>query len=673
VKDLAAAESPQPDPATLESSPHLPLHVEVAWADITGMDADFLISGQYMGIRPVGSLLAFDGLISAGGLQMPVLKVLIARGALRCAVGDVHFFPCPDGRRQLLVLGMGRQGLFNRSQLMRAARCAAEAIGGLKPKARISTILVGVGAGNLGVPQAVSGLLEGFLAAMRANHALDIGCLRIVELSLDRAFLIHEAVTEFAKGAAGAVVLPEAILEPENGGGTIPAPFCYSMMLSAVTRAWVENADNKVLRSARALLAALPPGAGEILSAELGKYQILTDPPASDKKYQLSRDSRRDGLKFRIDTDASYEEPPPDRVTFSQNGREVRTAAMTNSATVTERVLAIKYGWIDRIIEDLYDPAGSKEEIEARQRSAYRNLVHPDVREKVAGPGPLVVEVDPRLAGIPWEVLKVENEDPVAVRRPLARQLRTIYSPRIDASDRPDTSRALVIGDPDGTLEWARREALLVAWMLRRNAGYQVDLYVGKPDPNGCGTVRVGKRYADPADLYRVLDRMQDRAYDIVHYSGHGTFSLSAPETNGWAFGDEFLTAPMLENIQRPPTLVFANACLSSQLARVEDSQLVASLADEFMRRGVADYIGTAWAVEDGHAARFAGRFYQQALASGTNMGAALTCARAELHAKGQEGKAPVGLWGAYQHYGDPTRRLPSARPPADAGATTTA
>jgi CHAT domain-containing protein len=93
----------------------------------------------------------------------------------------------------------------------------------------------------------------------------------------------------------------------------------------------------------------------------------------------------------------------------------------------------------------------------------------------------------------------------------------------------------------------------------------------------------------------------------------------------------------------------------------------VASLADEFFRRGVADYVGTAWAVPDALARQFAQEFYDTLLPPTpprrgplvTGMiGRAMQEARKALYAQ----RATLGehgsVWGAWQHYGDPTRGL---------------
>jgi CHAT domain-containing protein len=87
----------------------------------------------------------------------------------------------------------------------------------------------------------------------------------------------------------------------------------------------------------------------------------------------------------------------------------------------------------------------------------------------------------------------------------------------------------------------------------------------------------------------------------------------------------------------------------------------VATLADEFFRRGVRDYIGTAWEVNDEGAILFAEALYEALLTPGhpdVSLGAAMLQARRRLADREDVFGA---LWAAYQHYGDPTASLVDA------------
>jgi CHAT domain-containing protein len=184
-------------------------------------------------------------------------------------------------------------------------------------------------------------------------------------------------------------------------------------------------------------------------------------------------------------------------------------------------------------------------------------------------------------------------------------------------------------------------------------------LLIGAPE-DGTGAGPFHDEGIDPADYFEVVSLLLSGDFDIVHYCGHAQFDPTAPERAGWVFKGGLLTARELEGMERRPSLVVANACVTAQLSPPptlrRDSGLVTSLADEFFRRGTADYIGTAWEVPSIPARVFATSFYARLL-DGQPLGEAVRQAREELyHRKNDFGT----VWADYQHYGDPTRRFES-------------
>jgi hypothetical protein len=282
----------------------------------------------------------------------------------------------------------------------------------------------------------------------------------------------------------------------------------------------------------------------------------------------------------------------------------------------------------------------------------------------------VIVEVDRDTASIQWEMMQSFDGDaqavPLALDRPIARQLRTLYSP---APPEPfvvsPQMRALVIGDPGDpdkqlSLEGARTEALEVAKILRAR-GVVVDLLVGAQNTPRMGDLQ-GVAPATIVDVLRLLDK---NTYDILHYAGHGNFDPQDPAKRaGWIFGDRYFTSRDLAGVSHIPAVVVANACLSGLTS---NSDLLPGLADEFFHRGVRNYIGTAWPISDSGAIRFSRTLYETLLplegGAPVALGDALLKARAALQAE----EAVYGaLWAAYQHYGDPAFMLRG--PPADGG-----
>jgi CHAT domain-containing protein len=643
------------------------LKIDVEWADIVKADGDVFVVGHYVGVLPQNAELALD--IALSGTKDPsrlVLTDLTRRGAIRGALGDVMFFPRADGK-QIVLAGMGRPGLFGEAQLKKLARSVTETLGRLMKGPTICAVLIGSGFGNLQVQESVTGLLAGIAEALAADPGLEVGRLRIVERNLDKAYEILGTLIDSAdllnkERGLKIQVVPD-VVERDAAGGVIPIPFGFSLMLASLAQACFEGKGSRLHRTAEALVAELP--------------EHLRDEVRKDlQKRGSERNLRRLGLKFKLgQEDLPRAGEIADRVSFSQDGTTVRTAAITNMTTVTERALAMQFAWIDRIVDDLY--AALPDGVEERSVKAYGHLIHPELRDKLQSEGPLVIEVDRTLARVPWEMIRDSSPGrlPLAVHRPLARQLRTTYSPRISDPASPDRLKALVIGDPDDSLEYARAEAQAVAEILGRR-GIDVVVRLGPPDE-----LRLGKYGADPADLFDVITLLQSGEFDLVHYSGHAMFDPEYPDRSGWVFAnDEVFTASKLENVDRPPRLIVANACISAALSpgianpagaqpqarRPGDARIVASLADEFFRRGVADYIGTAWEVAELPAKIFAETFYTSLLgdqpagraANGATLGTAVQEARKALYEQRGKWGENGTVWAAYQHYGDPTRTL---------------
>jgi hypothetical protein len=295
----------------------------------------------------------------------------------------------------------------------------------------------------------------------------------------------------------------------------------------------------------------------------------------------------------------------------------------------------------------------------------------------------LVIEVDRYMAGIHWEMLALPDgtgvdAEPLSVARPLARQLRTEYAPApmLDVQeDRP--LRVLIVGDPGDPktgwdLEGARKEAMCVLAAMRKlqEAGQRLDVtaLIGAPTARRTGPLED----LPAAGRLDVLAQLMRQRWDVLHYCGHGDFDAQHPGRAGWMFEDgKLLSANELRRADFMPRLVVANACLSARTSdwlqrgrRSSDlrseADLVPSLADEFFRRGVRNYVGTAWEVDDEGAVVFAECFYDQLLAQRASIGEALRVARKRLYDLRSRYDA---LWAAYQHYGNPDDRLATGEP----------
>jgi hypothetical protein len=647
--------------------------VEVVWADIGLVHGDVHVVGHYEGVMPQAAERALDIAISgltgnvAENDPRLVLTDMTDRGILRGALGDVTFVPW--GRRNIVaVAGMGRPGTFQENEVRQLWRSVARTVGRLPRRRTITTVLVGSGVGNLDLMRCVRQMLAGVSDAVDEEPALRIGCVRIVERELGRALKILEELRLALKQESrrhGARFHERRTLRAGRGG-IIPRRFGYAMLLAALAKSSGLPPRSRVRKALESLLQALPPN----VSPDRFWKEL-------ERRARGNPDYRQSVLGFELSDGKTNEHSAsvPDRVTYSFDGSRVRCTAITNTSTVTERELGSPFSLVTRSIERLntlaVDSAGRQTILEEGVK-LYRALVHRDLEAIIKHERSLIIELDRQMASVQWEMLAaVKGEPPLGVRRVVARQLRTTFSPTVAVSGSRPVVSALVIVDPANPLPGpdllgCRIEAEQVVPVLVER-GLKVKLCIGAAEiENGPGPVEG----AEVADLNEAISDLISGEFDVVHYCGHALFDPKRPDQTGWAFAGDFLTARYLEQMQRAPLLVFANACQTARLATPpasapkrpgesqppvrSDAGLVAGLADQFLKQGVPDYIGTGWEVRGKAAGLFAATFYKALLGSDPQpLGDAIKQARNALYEK----RATFGAnWAAYQHYGDPTR-----------------
>ena len=403
----------------------------------------------------------------------------------------------------------------------------------------------------------------------------------------------------------------------------------------------------------------------------------VTSSAAKSKSRDVLRLAARLGLELERDAAANPESPT--RFALDWDAPNVVMSALTDTAVIPARPIGLTGSGLEELGKRATDPR--PEAVPELALMLNRLLVPRDFRAALAAAsGPVVFELDRALAKLNWELMAQSAEAldaglrpatlPLGLRRPVARQLRTAYS----AAPSPDEHgggalRALVVGDPGDpaagdALPGARREALAVAEALASH-GVEVTLMVGAP---GSRRARFAGEPVAYAALLDVVWQLARGRFDLLHYCGHGDFDARNPARSGWLFAAGLLGARDLESVDLAPRLVVANACLSGRASERRrgrsrarlDADLLPGLTDEFFRRGVRNYVGTAWEIDDRGAIEFAETLYASLLGERETLGAAMLAARKKLHAAGSEYGS---LWAAYQHYGTPAFRL--ARDPA--------
>jgi len=637
------------------------VEIDVVWGDVTKVVADLYSVGHYRGVVPQRAEGALDDAITRAGAAARrdeaaaegIIAKQTRRNGIRADVGDISFFPWSDPKRPrvVAVAGMGSPGTFDAAALRRLVKSAAIAASDLPTVATWCSVLIGSGEGTLTTQEAVAAWVRGLADAavgLQALHRRAVPKLVIAEMVKGRAERIADCfrneATELAE-AGGAIVLRTSRRPLARAGRRLGDDDANQLLLSALAHAAKDDAPPALRQAWHAIERELD--IADFLRDEVADYVARSANGHDD------------------DTTSSS---IPSRISFLDGDGVLRVAAIDETATVPERLVPIDPSLLTELVVRMTD--ASVEQAHALGATLYRFAVPGDFRPMLSAGGPFVLELDRTTAGQHWEMCRADDDDhaePLAVRAQVARQLRTTYSPasarRTGASSQ---LRALVIGDPGDPatghgLPGARDEALAVRAVLLDH-DVVVDARIGAPS-----VPRTGKLAGiEAANRLDVLDLLVRGGYDIVHYAGHGDFDAARPDRVGWVFASGLLTSNEIQSLERAPTLIVANACLSARLSTVgadrrpmkeleRRAHLAPGLADEFLKLGVRDYVGTAWEVNDIGATNFAKRFYRELLGDRMTLGHAINAARRELWSS----RRTFGsLWAAYQHYGDPNAVL---------------
>jgi len=287
-------------------------------------------------------------------------------------------------------------------------------------------------------------------------------------------------------------------------------------------------------------------------------------------------------------------------------------------------------------------------------RLMFEYLMPEDFDQSIEDAESVRLIVDSTTASFPWEMacFRPRGGDAgvqrLGLEKKLTRQFRTMLS-RPPGTTPPlnDEVRVLVIADPapepELQLRYARREGRRVAEALRQ---------MSRPECRITVESRIG---ATECSMVEILKLILTGDFDVLHYAGHGEYDPSNPTAAGWILSrEQVLTARDIFRARRVPRLVFANACFSGVIhdgPAFESAELTrgtATVAQAFFERGVPNYVGSGWPVDDEQAGTFAAAFYER-LFAGEAMREALQAARQKIF-----DESLGSTWGAYQHYGDP-------------------
>jgi pimeloyl-ACP methyl ester carboxylesterase len=568
-----------------------------------GYAVDAVSVGHYIGVQPQQAELMLDQAISAALLGKElgrdstpeksdlILTQYTERGIIQGTLGQPFLIPdprLPKGRksvastRLIAIAGMDEPGRFGMPELVVLARELCWTLGRLN-KLHLATVLIGSGEGNLPLRDAVSAWMSGIRRAVTGSK-FDAG-RRI------------QRVTFVEYDPRKAIQLDQLISQERD-----------------------RNLRNKT---------------GFKIS-----YKSFTEAELTDIKGEAYKKARRE-LKSRWESDenqaADSRHVIPARVTLSLDAEKktYRFGAITDTASVPERDIIIDPELIRQANDELAGEQNPAMQLE-RGKFLEELLMPADLRKQLYTRAPLVMLLDATTARIHWEMVAQPSlsgsatngqsnanaavgtfeyeDDFLGTSRGFTRQLRTTFAPPPEPPPPPQRIlRVLVVADPaeDAHLPGAQEEGVMVADLFESyNASYQETLSETRVEV---------KRLFGPIEATRtnVLRELMIRPYDVLHFAGHCIYQWGGDSSlSGWIFNrkkKELLTANELYRIDRIPKFVFSNACesgITPDRSLERNDKLAPGFAEAFFARGVANFVCTAWPVDDVAARTFASTLY---------------------------------------------------------------
>jgi pimeloyl-ACP methyl ester carboxylesterase len=618
-----------------------------------GFPVDAISVGHYIGVQPQAAELQLDyaisaalpGKVSSEGGKISKADLILTqyteRGVIHGKLGQPFFLPDPrpnSCNRIIAIAGMDEPGRFGVPELTVLVRELCWSLGRMG-KRHLATVIIGAGVGNLTLTDAISAWINGARRAVTGSHDDDERSLRritIVEFDPRKIPAIQD------------VILREQERQRKHGLEIVYEP--------------LTDAE----------LAAVEKAAFEVARQELARKM---------KQWQ----TKADELESQV----------PSRLTLGLDvlRKAYRFGAITQTASVPEREIRIDPQVVMQANDELAGEQNPAMQLE-RGRFLEELLMPDDLRRQLYNNAPVVMMLDSTTARIHWEMVAqpeliaatggvaVAHEDNefkadsfLGTSRGFTRQLRTTFAPPPEPPPPPRrVLRVLVVADPaeDAHLPGAQEEGAAVADLFE---SYNT-VYNDRLEDTRVEVVRL----FGPVDATRtnVLRELMVRQYDVLHYAGHCEYNVKDPASSGWIFNmqkNERLSANELNRIDRIPKFVFSNACesgITPDRSRERTAELAPSFAEAFFMRGVANFVCTAWPVDDLAARIFSLTLYGWML--GINVGEDGSYSKGEpkpMHYSMREARIAianmeegVATWGAYQHYGNPYFQLFNA--PAD-------
>jgi predicted DNA-binding ArsR family transcriptional regulator len=648
----------------VQSPTALDVHIRLVCGGITNVEVPVVIGARYDRLAFAGPTKAFDQLLDSWMTRAVDLGIIGSELGQLFPINLELFHKAGKLKaRNLLLAGMGEPGRFAQDSLRFVFSNIVVAVKAMGEN-EFATSLLGTRRNELSIGDAVRGLIQG------------------IHDGYERILAITNDVTEDK----------ESLRSVAEKSLSIRLVHSDRMKLTQIRE------ELKALSVENLSTDSLPPRVNFTIDPD--DFEVAADPKTEVAAVDVEPDRVVTYLRVTRSKSAARairgkpvlpakQKKPPAHPGVNHFPTDVyQFSALSDVAVVPQREQEVN----TRLMRDL--PDRLTKDCEPNERANYAtfftNLLIPDdFRKLTEGSADLTLEVDDTTAVLPWEMAAQERYSRASyISRNVAvsRQFRSLLSPPQTSPPALDNKlKALIIADPAGdelALPHARAEGAAVVEVLEQariawGSQYEISATVrigpkGDEDAglllknlaalNGC------VESVDICDPLELAMLMVNRQFDLIHYAGHGVADPTGQ--TGWVFaGDCVLSAKEIFRIRQVPRLVFANACFSAVTAdHNEQREHMAGLAQAFFARGIPNYIGAGWKVDDTCAAECAKWFYARVLglrtpsaSTGTigeappaTIGIALRDARARAFARNPYSSS----WGAYQHYGHVNDKL---------------
>ncbi|WP_139031292.1 CHAT domain-containing protein, partial [Bradyrhizobium sp. ORS 375] len=577
--------------ATDSAQNAIDLRITVVRGGMVHIKSAVSVGARYDGLAFAGPTRAFDRLLDSW------LSRAVDLGIIGSSLGQLFLINLRQFQRDagmkadnLLLAGMGEPGRFARDSLRFLVANLVVAVK-IMGHDEFASPLIGIRRAELSIADAVRGFIEG------------------VQDGYERIRAAADSDTRDREALQSAAMRPLAVVLVHPDGHKTEDMLAQLRVLAKEDA--LSNVKLTVLRG---------PDSPDDPDLEPSPIDVEPDRPSNYLRITRSKSAAAASMRARP-TVVGQRKQAAKRPLIDPFMTDVfQFSALSDTAVIPQRDREVNA----RILTDLADHMTKDCTVREREDlgAFFTNILIPDdFRRLTEGPGNVTLEVDETTALYPWEMAASKRFAKcvfVSTNVAVSRQFRSVLSPPPTCPPTLNNSlNVLVIADPAAdelALPRARDEGATVVEVLeqaRKAWGGRYDISVKVrigPCGDEAGRMMLDKLKAqnacvvsaEPCQPLELAMLVVNEQFDLIHYAGHGISDARTQQT-GWVFaGNCVLSAKEIFSIRQVPRLVFANACFSAATGDYnEQRKHMTGLAQAFFARGVPNFIGAGWQVDD--------------------------------------------------------------------------